>query len=56
MYEKRHLKIDDDEEEEVAARRRTRYLSGPSSTETKHQEVKLSQKLSRKLVQSHTEG
>ena len=38
--EKRHLKIDDDEEKEVPARRRTRYLSGPSSTETKHQEVK----------------
>ncbi|KAG0715860.1 hypothetical protein GWK47_010980 [Chionoecetes opilio] len=38
--EKRHLKIGANEEEEVAARKRTRYLSRPSSTETKHQELK----------------
>ncbi|KAG0712973.1 hypothetical protein GWK47_017260 [Chionoecetes opilio] len=38
--EKRHLKIGADEEEEVVDRKRTRYLSRPSSTETKHQEVK----------------
>ncbi|KAG0710798.1 hypothetical protein GWK47_022056 [Chionoecetes opilio] len=38
--EKRHLKIGADEEEEVVARKRTRYLSRPSSTETKHQELK----------------
>ncbi|KAG0723495.1 hypothetical protein GWK47_042631 [Chionoecetes opilio] len=37
--EKRHLKIGADEEE-VVARKRTRYLSRPSSTETKHQELK----------------
>ncbi|KAG0722169.1 hypothetical protein GWK47_045015 [Chionoecetes opilio] len=38
--EKRHLKIGADDEEEVVARKRTRYLSRPSSTETKHQKVK----------------
>lgn len=38
--EKRQLKIGTDEEEEVVSRKRTRYLSRPSSTETKHQEVK----------------
>ena len=38
--EKRHLKIAADEEKEVAARMQTRYLSGPSNTKTKHQEIK----------------
>ena len=36
--EKRHPAIGVDEEEEVAACKRTRSLSRPSSTETKHQE------------------